>query len=117
MIALGFGGGFANWTKGCRHPLALDEGERGEVAWLYGFETAARLYHVAVFELLPQNAKGTWSGPLHCLGTFALYAHHKRLQMEGGSGQGLQRPPARRRRGPPLRERGREASRGYRGPA
>ncbi|CAJ1382038.1 unnamed protein product, partial [Effrenium voratum] len=28
-------------------PLASDEGERGEVAaWLYGFETAARLYHV-----------------------------------------------------------------------
>ena len=26
-------------------------------AWLYGFKTAARLYHVAVFELLPQKAK------------------------------------------------------------
>ncbi|CAJ1389442.1 unnamed protein product, partial [Effrenium voratum] len=41
MIALGFGGGFANWTSKV-------------AAWLYGFETAARLYHVAVFELLPQ---------------------------------------------------------------
>ncbi|CAJ1393288.1 unnamed protein product, partial [Effrenium voratum] len=60
MIALGFGGGFANWTSKVLQdiPLASDEGERGEVAaWLYGFETAARLYHVAVFELLPQKAK------------------------------------------------------------
>ncbi|CAJ1374545.1 unnamed protein product, partial [Effrenium voratum] len=50
MIALGVGGGFANWTSKVLQdiPLASDEGERGEVAaWLYGFETAARLYHVA----------------------------------------------------------------------
>ena len=45
MIALGFGGGFANWTS--KVLQASDEGERGKVAaWLYGFETAARLYHV-----------------------------------------------------------------------
>ena len=49
MIALDFGGGFANWTSKVLQdiPLASNEGERGEVAaWLYGFETAARLYHV-----------------------------------------------------------------------
>ena len=37
MIALGFGGGFANWTSKVLQdiPLASDEGERGEVAaWL-----------------------------------------------------------------------------------
>ncbi|CAJ1389164.1 unnamed protein product, partial [Effrenium voratum] len=66
-------------------PLASDEGERGEVAaWLYGVETAARLYHVAVFELLPQKAKD-WhmeQGRSTASGAFALYAHHERLQME-----------------------------------
>ncbi|CAJ1386948.1 unnamed protein product, partial [Effrenium voratum] len=87
MIALGFGGGFANWTSKVLQdiPLASDEGERGEVAaWLYGFETAARLYHVAVFELLPQKAKD-WhmeQGRSTASGAFALYAHHERLQME-----------------------------------
>ena len=83
-------------------------------AWLYGFKTAARLYHVAVFELLPQKAKD-WhmeQGRSTASGAFALYAHHERF---GGSGQGLQQPPARRHRGPPLRERGREASHGCRG--
>ncbi|CAJ1381810.1 unnamed protein product, partial [Effrenium voratum] len=53
-------------------------------AWLYGFETAARLYHVAVFELLPQKAKD-WhmeQGRSTASGAFALYAHHERLQME-----------------------------------
>ena len=51
------------------------------------------------------------------LEAFALYVHHERQmdKMAGGSGQGLQRPPARRHRGPPLRERGREASRGCQG--
>ncbi|CAJ1389075.1 unnamed protein product, partial [Effrenium voratum] len=71
MIALGFGGGFANWTSKV-------------AAWLYGFETAARLYHVAVFELLPQKAKD-WhmaQGRSTASGAFALYAHHERLQME-----------------------------------
>ncbi|CAJ1384699.1 unnamed protein product [Effrenium voratum] len=87
MSALGFGGGFANWTSKVLQdiPLASDEGERGEVAaWLYGFETAARLYHVAVFELLPQKAKD-WHmelGRSTASGAFALYAHHERLQME-----------------------------------
>ena len=65
-------------------PSTSDDGERGEVAaWLHGFETAARL-HVAVFELLPQKAKD-WhmeQGRSTALGAFALYAHHKRLQME-----------------------------------
>ncbi|CAJ1393928.1 unnamed protein product, partial [Effrenium voratum] len=94
MIALGFGGGFANWTSKVLQdiPLASDEGERGEVAArLYGFETAARLYHVAVFELLPQKAKD-WhmeQGRSTASGAFALYAHHERLQME--SEQHLQR--------------------------
>ncbi|CAJ1389260.1 unnamed protein product, partial [Effrenium voratum] len=87
MIALGFWGGFANWTSKVLQdiPLASDEGERGEVAaWLYGFETAARLYHVAVFELPPQKAKD-WhmeQGRSTASGAFALYAHHERLQME-----------------------------------
>ncbi|CAJ1378524.1 unnamed protein product [Effrenium voratum] len=57
-------------------PLASDEGERGEVAaWLYGFETAARLYHKAKDWHMEQG-RSTASG------AFALYAHHERLQME-----------------------------------
>ncbi|CAJ1387810.1 unnamed protein product [Effrenium voratum] len=68
MIALGFGGGFANW-------------------WLLGSTASRRrprLYHVAVFELLPQKAKD-WhmeQGRSTASGAFALYAHHERLQME-----------------------------------
>ena len=99
----GLWGWFRNWTSKVLQdiPLASDEGERGKVAaWLYGFETAARLYHVAVFELLPQKAKD-WhmeQGRSTASGAFALRPPQEVADGEdgGGSGQSLQRPPARR---------------------